>query len=76
MFHYATVSAVVFIEAARVVTPPDSYLSEDKELAALRDLQSKGYRFISFSPDGVYALFEKPHVNLATHFHKNRKAHA
>jgi len=43
-FDYATVSA----EAVRAVTarpmPPDSYVSQDRDTEAVRDLLAKGFR--------------------------------
>ena len=58
-FHYVTVKADTFIQAARhpLAVPQDSFLTKDSELEACGDLMSKGYRFVCIH-DG-YALFEK-----------------
>ncbi|MBE2180152.1 MAG: hypothetical protein IAE97_06740 [Chthoniobacterales bacterium] len=56
-FDYATVSA----EALRAVTarpmPPDSYVSQDRDTEAVRDLLAKGYRWVR--TEGELAIFEK-----------------
>lgn len=56
-YHYATVDAATFLAAAHLATPKDSYLSQDEELKAVREVFAKGYRFVCFSPDGELALF-------------------
>ncbi len=56
-FDYATVNA----DAVRAVTArpmmPDAYVSDDPDTRAVRDLLSKGYRWVR--TDGEWAIFEK-----------------
>ncbi|GEM_PF-1758174 len=56
-YHYATVRADALVAMARVPAPEDSYLSLDGEVAAVRDLLAKGYRWIR--TDGEWAVFER-----------------
>ena len=59
LFHYVTVRAETFMEAARheLTVPKDSFLSADNEVAACQELVIKGYRFVCIHEG--YALFEK-----------------
>lgn len=56
-YHYATVRADAVAAMARVPAPEDSFLSLDAEVAAVRDLLAKGYRWIR--TDGEWAVFER-----------------
>lgn len=56
-YHYATMHASSLFDITHVPMPKDSFLTEDAEVKALRDLLMKGYRWIR--TDGETAIFEK-----------------
>lgn len=56
-YHYATVPADAVIGAARLCTEPDSFIADDGESKAIRELLANGYRWVR--TDCGFAVFEK-----------------
>jgi hypothetical protein len=56
-FHYVTIPVDSVIQAARLATEPDSYISEDSTSRAIQEILQKGYRWIR--TDAEFAIFEK-----------------
>jgi hypothetical protein len=56
-YHYVTVPQDAVIGAARLLTEPDAYIASDPETEGIKDLLTKGYRWIR-SEDG-FAVFER-----------------
>jgi hypothetical protein len=59
-YHYIAIPVTDVIDCFQhaEVVPKDAYLADTPETRALRDVVSKGYRWIRSEPNG-YAIFEK-----------------
>ena len=56
-FEYATVSADAVRAVTARPTQPDAYVSQDRDTEAVRDLLSRGFRWVR--TEGELAVFEK-----------------
>jgi hypothetical protein len=58
-YHYATIKLTALIAITKVPVPQDSFLADDEESRAARELISRGYRLVATLPEHDAAIFEK-----------------